>query len=249
MITLIAVTALVLLTGILVWVKESRILLFFFHRIVFPYRRGPALHIDKKEHFPESRLLENNWQQIKAELDGAIRSGMLLPKFHQVDKANHRISFDEGPAWRTIVLKAYDGWFPGNDDFFPETCYLLHQIPSVSTAMFSILEPHTRIPPHTGKLSGVLRYHLALQVPAGGECFIEVNREKYYWKEGEGILFNDTYLHQVVNDSDEYRIVLFIDVKRKAPGWLSRIHNALMRLIAASPVFKKALKTGSISTG
>jgi aspartyl/asparaginyl beta-hydroxylase (cupin superfamily) len=247
----VALTVAVLFIAVifLVWKKESRVFLFFFHQLAFAYRRGAALYIDKRKHFPESRILENNWKKIKTELLNAIDSKLDAPRFHQVDKANHKISFDNGPAWRTIVLKAYDGWFAENCERFPETYKLLQMVPSVSTAMFSILEPHTCIPAHTGKLSGVLRYHLALQVPATGECYIEVNKEKYYWKPGEGILFNDTYLHAVVNNSDEYRVVLFIDVKRKSSKLIRIIHDGLMQLIVVSPVFKKALKAGSISTG
>jgi len=30
-----------------------------------------------------------------------------------------------------------------------------------------ILEPHAKIPPHTGKFNSMMRYHLALLVPIG----------------------------------------------------------------------------------
>ena len=169
-----------------------------------------------------------------------------LPKFHEVDRANYKISFDDGPAWRTLVLKAYDGWFKNNCKMFPQTCKLLKDLPEVSTALFSILEPHVKIPPHTGKLSGILRYHLALLVPAGDGCFIEVNREKYFWKEGEGILFNDTYLHSVNNKTGEYRIVLFLDITKHSSYFVQAVNKFILYLIRVSPVFKRALQTGVI---
>ena len=37
----------------------------------------------------------------------------------------------------------------------------------------------------------------------------------YYWKNGEGVVFDDTYMHEAFNDSDRVRVVLFLDVRRK----------------------------------
>ena len=230
-----------------IWIKESRIYLFLFHKLVFPARTGPPLHVNKSLHFPGSVTLENNWQLIADELNQIITRKTPLPKFHEVDKANHKISFDDGPAWKAVVLKAYDGWFTKNCTDFPQTCRLLKDMPEVSTAMFSILEPGVNIPEHTGKFSGIYRYHLALAVPQNGECYITVNGVTYYWKQGEGILFNDTYLHYVKNNSNEYRIVLFLDIKKKAGVIVTAINHMILSLIKASPVFKKALITGKIS--
>jgi ornithine lipid ester-linked acyl 2-hydroxylase len=232
---------------LVIWYKEPRIFLLVFHRIIFPIRKDKALHINKSLNFPGSEILEKNWKLIYEELQSVLLVSKPLPKFHEVDRANHRISFDEGPAWRTLVLKAYDGWFPKNSKKFPKTFNLLKDMPEVSTVMFSILEPHAKIPSHTGKFSGILRYHLALIVPKGEDCFIEVNMEKYYWKEGEGILFNDTYLHSVKNNTDDYRVVLFLDITKRSNYLVQLINKWIFLLIRISPIFKKALKTGVIN--
>src|SRR5687767_5991273 len=97
-----------LLLLVWIWMKESRIYLFLFHKLVFPARTGAAIHVNKQLHFADSITLENNWQLIAHELNEVIRRKTPLPKFHEVDKANHKISFDEGPAWKAVVLKAYD---------------------------------------------------------------------------------------------------------------------------------------------
>lgn len=234
---------------LIIWFKEARIFLFILHKMVYPSRHGSPLNIDKHTEFPESLSLEKNWKVIRQELKNVMLTYSTLPEFHEVDKSNAKISFDNRPAWRTIVIKAYDGWFTDNCKMFPQTINLLQDIPSVSTAMFSILEPHVRIPPRTGKFSGILRYHLALSVPAFERCYIEVNGEKYYWKEGEGILFNDTYLHSVTNDTDEYRIVLFLDIKKKTSFIVEILNKFVLYAIRSSPVFKRAVKTGMITTG
>ncbi len=232
---------------IFIWYKESRILLIIFQRIVFPIRKGKALHINKKLNFAGSKILENNCSLIYEELKEVLAVSKPLPKFHEVDKMQFKISFDEGPAWRTLVLRAYDGWFTNNCKMFPQTCRLLKEFPDVTTAMFSILEPHVKIPPHTGKCSGILRYHLGLLVPAADGCFIEVNGEKYFWKEGEGIIFNDTYIHSVTNNTNEYRIVLFLDITKRCSYIVKKVNQLILYLIRVSPVFKRALKTGVIN--
>lgn len=247
--TIYIITLMLIILFFGVWFKEARIFLFMFHKLVFATRKGKALHIDRSIEFPESSILEQNRDIIYHELKNVMENNGNLPKFHEVDSANHKISFDNAPAWRTIVIKAYDGWFTNNCKLFPQTVKLLQGIPSVSTIMFSILEPHVKIPPHTGKFSGILRYHLALSVPQNGQCYIEVNGEKYQWEEGEGFLFNDTYMHSVTNNTAEYRIVLFLDVKKRASFLTGRINKLILYAIRSSPVFKRAKKTGRITTG
>ena len=230
-----------------VWYKESRLYLALFNRLLFRPRHGTALYADKAVYFPGSALLEAHWRQILQELRQLLEAGNTVPKFHEVDGANHKISFPKGPAWRTLVLKAYNGWFTANCEKCPVTYGLLRDMPEVSTVMFSILEPQVRIPAHTGKFSGIWRYHLALQVPENGHCFMDVNGETYYWKTGEGILFDDTYLHAVTNDTNGYRIVLFLDVAKRSSRLTRAVNNGLMWLVRKSPIFSRALKTGIIN--
>jgi beta-hydroxylase len=45
-------------------------------------------------------------------------------------------------------------------------------------------------------------------------CFISVDKEKYSWKNGEDVLFNDMLEHYVENNTDEERIILFLDIKK-----------------------------------
>jgi beta-hydroxylase len=79
--------------------------------------------------------------------------------------------------------------------------------------MFSILMPGSKIPPHFGPTRMCLRYHLGLKVPEK-DCFIKVGHEIYNWKNGEDIMFDDTIIHSVENNSNEPRIILFLDIER-----------------------------------
>ena len=60
-----------------------------------------------------------------------------------------------------------------------------------------------------------MRYHLALKVPEPREqCRIRVGDEIVTWEEGRSLIFDDTYEHEVWNDTDDERVVLFLDVVR-----------------------------------
>ncbi len=88
----------------------------------------------------------------------------------------------------------------------------LLDIPGKSpTAMFSILKPHTRIPPHTGTSNTRTTIHLPLIVPP--DCGFRVGSEIREWRVGEAWGFDDTIEHEAWNDSDEPRAILIID------GW------------------------------
>ena len=52
-----------------------------------------------------------------------------------------------------------------------------------------------RLGAHRDPFAGSLRYHLGLVTPNSPECFIVVDGEKYYWKDGEAVMFDETYIH------------------------------------------------------
>jgi aspartate beta-hydroxylase len=77
-------------------------------------------------------------------------------------------------------------------------------------AMFSVLAPHTHIPPHHGETNARLVAHLPLIVPQG--CRYRVGFEERQWTPGETLIFDDSIEHEARNDSDEIRVVLIFDV-------------------------------------
>ncbi len=106
----------------------------------------------------------------------------------------------------------------------------------MKTAMFSILSPHKHIPDHSGPYKGIVRYHLGLKVPEPREeCRIRVGDEIATWKEGASLIFDDTYNHEVWNDTDEERVVLFVDVVRPLRFPMSSLNRMVIAAIAWSP--------------
>ena len=78
------------------------------------------------------------------------------------------------------------------------------------TAMFSVLDARTRIPPHTGSTNTRLVVHLPLDLP--GPAWFRVGNERRDWKMGEAWVFDDTIEHEAMNEADAQRTVLIFDV-------------------------------------
>lgn len=87
-------------------------------------------------------------------------------------------------------------------------------------AMFSLLAPRTRIPPHTGVANTRLVCHLPLIVPPN--CGFRVGETTREWRVGEAFVFDDTIEHEAWNESDELRVVLIIDLWAPALGATER---------------------------
>lgn len=176
--------------------------------------KQPMVNLDAG--FPEHHVLEKHWECIRDEAIALIARNQTQ---YAADASPRSFGgLDQQHKWQVSMLKFYGRLFPKNLDQCPVTAALLARLPRIKFAMFSIMEPGIYVRPHTGPFRGCLRYHLGLKTPRLGEkCYIVVNGQKYHWKDGEGVLFDDTFVHSVVNESDEPRIILFCDVLRELP--------------------------------
>jgi len=98
---------------------------------------------------------------------------------------------------------------------FPLLAELLTQVKGLRTAIFSRVGPRTKIKPHRGPFalsSNILRCHFGIQAPRNSGIW--VNGQFVQQEAGEWIVFDDTKLHSGINDSDEDKIVLLLDLKR-----------------------------------
>jgi aspartyl/asparaginyl beta-hydroxylase (cupin superfamily) len=78
---------------------------------------------------------------------------------------------------------------------------------------FNILEPNARIKPHSGDTNAIYRCHLGLQIPSNEKgCVMKVLDNEVNWSNGKLIAFEDAFLHEAWNDTDEIRIILIFDV-------------------------------------
>jgi len=197
--------------------------------------------------FRELRTLENNWETIRAE----ALTLLALQKIRAAEKnddAGFNSFFKTG--WKRFYLKWYDASHPSAERFCPYTVALLRGIPSVKAAMFAELPPGAKLNRHRDPFAGSLRYHLGLVTPNSDRCFIEVDGQRYSWRDGESVVFDETYLHWAHNGSDSNRIILFCDIERPMRyRWAQALNRWLGRTLmtAASSPNETGDQTGGIN--
>lgn len=199
---------------------------------------GESIFFDKSQ-FPWAEELEANWRVIRQELDQVLEYADSLPNFQDISPRQTRIANDN--LWKTFFFYGFGYKAQKNCDRCPETTKLLSKIPGLKVAFFSILAPGKHIPKHRGKHKGLIRYHLALKVPEPREaCRICLADQMAYWEEGKSLIFDDTYYHEVWNDTNDYRVVLFLDVARPLRFPLSLVNWLVNSAIALSPIVQVA---------
>lgn len=232
---------------VLVYFVEPFLIALLFSLVLSLFVRNKP-YLDIEEEFPESKILKENWKTIREELGTVLKNIDNIPKFHEVDKMQSVISDKDKKVWKTFVIKGFNEWLEHNCAQVPKTTALLKQLPRVSLAMFSIIEGGKHIPPHYGFFKSVLRYHLGMIIPEG-ECYILVKGEKYSWKEGEDVLFDDTFKHEVWNNTDGQRVVLFIDVLREKglPKFMQSMNSWMFQLLRGSKKLQQAAKNAEVA--
>jgi beta-hydroxylase len=194
---------------------------------------GDATFFDV-DRFPWIERVEQNWQVIREELEGVLEDHEGLANFQDISKDQIEITDDD--RWKTFFIYGYGFEAKLGVEMCPRTAALMREIPGMTTAMFSILSPRKHILDHRGPYKGVLRYHLGLIVPRDAEsCRIRVGSDFRHWDEGKSIVFDDTFNHEVWNDTDETRVVLFVDVLRPLPFPESLINSLIVKAIGYSP--------------
>lgn len=177
--------------------------------------------IDQK-HFPELAPLRENWQTIRDEAlrlfdDGYIRAAA---KYNDL---GFNSFFRRG--WKRFYLKWYGDFLPSAQALCPNTAALLARIPTVHAAMFALLPPGARLGAHRDPFAGSLRYHLGLVTPNSERCHIVVDGQSYYWKDGEAVIFDETFIHRAENQTEVQRMILFCDVERPLSNAFARALN------------------------
>lgn len=172
--------------------------------------------IDLQKNFKELQLLKDNWEVIRDEAKHLYEVGHLSANNTKDSVGYYDIGFGSflKYGWNKFYIKWYGTTHKSAQKFFPKTIELLNKIPSVRGVMISILPPGSSLKKHVDPYAGSLRYHLGLITPNDDKCSITIDNNFYSWRDGEHLLFDETYIHFADNHTDKQRIILMCDVER-----------------------------------
>jgi len=177
--------------------------------------------------FPEMQLIRDNWETIRDEAlaledNGAIRAA--------TDYNDLGFNSFYRRGWRRFYLRWYaEDFHPSAMEKCPRTVELLRQVPTIQAAMFTLLPPGGRLVAHRDPYAGSLRYHLGLVTPNDDRCRIYIDGSPYSWRDGEDVVFDETYIHWAVNETDRDRIIFFADIERPMRNRFARAVNRFLR--------------------
>ena len=178
--------------------------------------------------FPWVSELEARWPQIREELLAILERRDAIPPLASISPDHRRIA--PPSKWKSFFLKGYGYRIEDNLRRCPRTAEAIALIPGLNSAFFSILDPGTHIPRHRGVTKAILTAHLGLIVPPDRQsCRMALDDQILHWEEGRVLVFDDTFHHEVWNDSDQLRAVLLIQFRRPV-GLLGRLVGGLFLL-------------------
>jgi aspartyl/asparaginyl beta-hydroxylase (cupin superfamily) len=199
----------------------------------------PADEYFDRKHFPWLDQLEAATADIRAELHGLLAEGnpAIIPyvRLDEGTPQNKWSDLSHNYDWSACFLYEYGQPNLPVLERCPRTAALLARLPlaqipgKAPNAFFSMLKPHSAIPPHTGVTNTRAIIHLALDVPP--DCGFRVGGETREWVEGHAFAFDDSIDHEAWNRSDQRRHVLIIDTWN--PHLSEREQAAIIRYFVA----------------
>jgi aspartyl/asparaginyl beta-hydroxylase (cupin superfamily) len=201
---------------------------------------GDTPVIDSK-HFQFLESFTRNWLDIRAEAMEILKHREAIPAFQDVSPDQYKIA--KGTNWRTFILFGFGKKLEKNCKKAPLTTRLLESVPNLQTAWFSILSPGYHIPAHRGVTKGIVRAHLGLIIPKDAEkCRLRVGDTINVWHPGKIFVFDDTYEHEVWNDTEEERVILLFDFNRPMRFWGRFLNDVFVRLMKFTAFYQEPKK-------
>jgi aspartyl/asparaginyl beta-hydroxylase (cupin superfamily) len=188
----------------------------------FAYPGMPSIEFYERDLFPWLTDLEAATVAIRAELlnllteegpDKAFEPYIEYPDGVPLDQW---AELNHSQRWSAFHLFKAGAKLTANCDRCPVTIATLAALPQPQApgrspaSMFSLLQPRTRIPAHTGVSNTRVVVHLPLVIPPG--CGFRVGSETREWALGHAWVFDDTIDHEAWNNSPQPRAILIFDV-------------------------------------
>ena len=201
---------------------------------IYQYPHLPAIEFFDRKDFPFLDAFEAATAEIRDEFLEVLKSeeGFAPYITYPADVPHNQwVELNNSPRWSAFHLYKMGERIDANADRCPKTMELLSTAPQpqmpgrTPSAMFSLLKPRTRIPPHNGVTNARLVVHLPLIVPE--KCGFRVGNDTREWVPGKAWVFDDTVEHEAWNESDKLRVVLIFDI------WHAHLTAAERELVTA----------------
>jgi aspartate beta-hydroxylase len=200
---------------------------------------GPPI-LDPAAHFPASERFSAAWRPLREEALRIAANLSAVPRFHELMPQQAAISAHDERDWWMFVIKAYGVAIPKNAAQCPILAALASSVPEVLSATLSFLAPRKHIPEHRGPFRGVIRYYLGLSVPLASDglpgTVLTIDGTEYRIGNGQWLLWDDTFAHEARNDTEEVRIALLLDVRRRGMPFDMEVLSRLLIAAAGTAV-------------
>ncbi|MEO9275386.1 aspartyl/asparaginyl beta-hydroxylase domain-containing protein [Marinomonas sp. 5E14-1] len=187
--------------------------------------------------YKELDELRANWEVIRDEALALQKEGEL----ESINTLGSDAYYDVGfrtfhkYGWRKFYLKWYGYSHISAQKSCPRTVEILSKIKNINGAMFAYMPANSELTRHLDPVACSLRYHLGLETPNSDDCFINIDGEQYSWRDGKDLLFDETYLHFVKNNTEESRLILMCDFNRPVNP-LGKLINLSYKLLMRASV-------------
>src|SRR5882672_305817 len=212
----------------------------------------PSIEFYEREEFPWLAEFEAATEPIRKELAVIVREdqGGFAPYIHYDDHLplDQWRELNHSPRWSAFHFFEHGRLIEERARRAPHTMHAVQRLPQPRvplrspSAMYSVLTPKTRIPPHTGVANFRLVVHLPLVIPPG--CGFRVGSETREWRIGTAWVFDDTIEHEAWNESEETSVIFICDI------WSPRLSEderlAIGRVIAAVDAYSGTTSSSSV---
>lgn len=206
----------------------------------FHYPGLREFEFHERSAFPWLERLEAMTETIAAELDQVANAADadLVPyvQYGASEPLAQWRALNHNRDWTAIHLLQRGAAVGPNAAHCPRTMAFLDDVPQPwipgcgANAMFSLLAPHTAIPPHTGVANFRLLCHLPLIIP--GKCWFRVGDQVRDWEHGKAWVFDDSIEHEAVNETGALRIIMIFDLWH--PDLSPAEQQAITAMVAAA---------------
>lgn len=212
----------------------------------------PPIEFYDRSEFPWLQEFEAQTDAVRAELANALRENEadFKPYIHYGEHMplDQWRELNNSPRWTSYEFYRQGQPIADRCERAPATMRAVQSLPQAAVplrspvAMYSALQPRTRIPPHTGVANFRLVVHLPLVIPPG--CGFRVGSETREWRVGESWVFDDTIEHEAWNDSDVPRYILICDIWN--PRLSPQERAAIAGVIAATDAFNGTVPSAQV---